>query len=101
MSRHPGCFIRAEIFQGAACRSAKPARGCVSCSEPLRLAQGPGFSLSPEMVIRLEKAFSLPLEMLMRMQCEHDIAQALRRRAEIDVARYVPKADNPQQTSLL
>jgi addiction module HigA family antidote len=48
-------------------------------------------SLSPEMAIRIEKAFGLSMETLMRMQNSFDIAQARKREGEIDVARYVPK----------
>jgi addiction module HigA family antidote len=47
-------------------------------------------SLSPEMAIRMEKAFGISMETLMRMQNSYDIAQAHKREADIVVARYVP-----------
>lgn len=50
-------------------------------------------SLSPEMAIRLEKAFGLfSAEMLMRMQANYDIAQALSDADRIEVERYRPVA---------
>ena len=49
-------------------------------------------SLSPEMAIRIEKAFGLKLETLMRMQNAYDIAQARRRAPSIKVKRYRGKA---------
>jgi plasmid maintenance system antidote protein VapI len=44
------------------------------------------------MAIRIEKAFGLSMETLMRMQNSFDIAQARKREGEINVAPYVPKA---------
>ena len=43
--------------------------------------------LSPELAIRLEKAFGANMEALMRMQNDFDIVRA--REDEIEVARYV------------
>ena len=44
--------------------------------------------LSPDMAIRIEKAFGVSMETLMRMQNSYDIAQARKREAEIKVERY-------------
>ena len=41
-----------------------------------------------EMAIRIEKAFGVSMETLMRMQNSYDIAQARKREAEIKVERY-------------
>ncbi len=43
------------------------------------------------MAIRIEKAFGVSMETLMRMQNSFDVAEARKRRSEIAVARYVPK----------
>jgi addiction module HigA family antidote len=48
-------------------------------------------SLSPEMAIRLDKAFGADMETLMRMQSSYDIAQARQRQDDIRVARFQPK----------
>jgi addiction module HigA family antidote len=44
--------------------------------------------LSPEMALRIEKAFGVSMDTLMRMQNSFDIAQARTREAEIKVARF-------------
>ena len=46
-------------------------------------------SLSPEMAIRIEKAFGISIETLMRMQNSFDIAQARARAGDIMVERFV------------
>ena len=47
-------------------------------------------SLSPDMAIRIDKAFGVSMETLLRMQNSYDIAQAKTREGEIRVAPYVP-----------
>ena len=50
-------------------------------------------ALSAEMALRIEKAFGVDMEMLLRMQAWHD-ANAMRRRAgEIDVKRFQPAGE--------
>jgi addiction module HigA family antidote len=49
-------------------------------------------SLSQDMAIRMEKAFGLSMETLMRMQNSYNIAQARPRKDQIDVATCVSKA---------
>ena len=44
------------------------------------------------MAIRIEKAFGLKMDHLLRMQCAFDIAQAKRRADAIEVAPYRPAA---------
>lgn len=58
-------------------------------------------SLSPEMAIRLEKAFGASMEELVQMQCRYDIAQARKRAGEIKVCRYEPTAQPATQGALL
>lgn len=58
-------------------------------------------ALSPDMALRIEKAFGVSMDTLMRMQNAYDIAQARSREGKINVSRYVPKAkDTPPQPSL-
>ena len=47
-------------------------------------------SLSPEMALRVEKAFGLGMDMLLRMQAWHDASRMRSRADEIEVARYRP-----------
>jgi addiction module HigA family antidote len=46
-------------------------------------------SLSPEMAIRIEKAFGPKMDNLLRMQTAYDIAQARDDAGKIQVRRYV------------
>ena len=47
-------------------------------------------ALSPEMALRIEKAFGISMDMLLRMQAWHDSYTTRQRAAEIDVKRYTP-----------
>jgi antitoxin HigA-1 len=48
-------------------------------------------ALSGSMALRLEKAFGVDMETLMRMQSSYDIAQTRRHENRILVSRFVPK----------
>ena len=52
-------------------------------------------SLSPEMALRVEKAFGVSMDTLMRMQNSFDIAQTRKREGEIKVARFAVQAGTP------
>jgi addiction module HigA family antidote len=52
-------------------------------------------ALSPDMALRVEKAFGVSMDTLMRMQNSCDIADARRREAEIEVAPYRPARAEP------
>ena len=58
-------------------------------------------SLSPDMALRIEKAFGVKMDTLMRMQNAYDIAQARSREGEIIVSRYLPKLKATRRPSLL
>ena len=42
------------------------------------------------MALRIEKAFGVRMDTLMRMQASYDIARARRREDDVRVERYVP-----------
>ena len=48
--------------------------------------------ISPEMAIRLDKAFGGGAEIWLRMQASYDLAQAMKHVDEIKVTRVVPDA---------
>jgi plasmid maintenance system antidote protein VapI len=50
----------------------------------------------PEMALRIEKAFGVSMDTLMRMQNSYDIAQARRRAGEIKVARVYRQTRRPE-----
>ena len=51
--------------------------------------------LSPELALRIEKAFGVSMDTLMRMQNSYDIAQTRKRKGEIKVAPFKGKPADP------
>ena len=85
---HPGTFIRIEALEESGLSVAAAARILGVRRATLSDLVNGNASLSPEMALRVEKAFGLSMDLLLRMQAWHD---ATRMRAdEIDVRRYLP-----------
>jgi len=88
---HPGGFVHTEIIAPLAL-SVTEAAGVLGITRAaLSAFLNERSSLSPEMALRLEKAFGVSMETLMRMQTSYDIARARQREGEIAVARYAGK----------
>jgi antitoxin HigA-1 len=85
---HPGDFIRTEIISGHGL-TVTEAASVLGVSRPtlstLLNAKG---ALSGDMALRLEKAFGVKMDTLMRMQNAYDIARTRRRERTIRVRRY-------------
>ncbi|HEY1850486.1 MAG TPA: HigA family addiction module antitoxin [Candidatus Binataceae bacterium] len=90
---HPGDSIRTEIV-GPAGLSVTAAAAALRVSRPTlsSLLNGRA-SLSGEMALRIEKAFGVKMDTLMRMQSAYDIAQKRKREKEIHVRRFKRSAD--------
>jgi len=89
---HAGGFVRAEIIEPAEL-SVTAAAAVLGVTRPaLSAFLNERWSLSPEMALRIEKAFGVSMDTLMRMQNSYDIAQARKREDEIKVVRYQPAA---------
>ena len=85
---HPGAFIRDEILEELNLSITDAAEALGVRRATLSDIVNGGAALSPEMALRIEKAFGVDMEMLLRLQAWHD-ANAMRRRAgEIKVRRY-------------
>ena len=89
---HPGGFVKTEIVEPLGLSVTKAAQALGITRAAMSAFLNERAALSPEMAIRIEKAFGVSMETLMRMQNSFDIAQAHKRESEITVARYVPKA---------
>jgi addiction module HigA family antidote len=84
---HPGDFIRTEIIAPARL-SVTHAAAALQVSRPALSSLLNGRSnLSGEMALRMEKAFGVKMDTLMRMQAAYDIAQTRQREKEIHVRR--------------
>ena len=89
---HPGDFIRTEIIEPAGL-SVTAAAAVLQVSRPaLSSLLNSKADLSGEMALRIEKAFGVKMETLMRMQSAFDIAKIRSREKEIRVRRFRPRA---------
>ena len=85
---HPGDFIRTEILDPLDLTVTAAAR-VLGVSRPAlsNLLNGQA-DLSGDMALRIEKAFGVNMETLMRMQASYDIALTRQRAKSITVLRY-------------
>lgn len=99
---HPGGFVRTEVIEPLGLSVTDAARVLGITRAALSTFLNERASLSPDMAIRIEKAFGVSMETLMRMQSSFDIVRAHSREGEIKVERYVPKPQKkPEQPSLI
>jgi addiction module HigA family antidote len=85
---HPGGFVKSEIIEPLRL-SVTAAAGVLGVTRPaLSALLNERANLSPEMALRIEKAFGVSMDTLMRMQNSYDIAETRKRAAEIEVAPY-------------
>jgi addiction module HigA family antidote len=85
---HPGGFVKTEIIEPLALSVTEAARVLGVTRPALSTFLNEHSSLSPEMALRIEKAFGVSMDTLMRMQSSYDIARARSREGEIEVARF-------------
>ena len=86
---HPGSFIREEVVEALDLPVAKAAAVLGVRRATLSDFLNGKAGLSPEMALRLEKAFGVNMETLLRMQAWHDTVR-MRDRNDVDVKRYSP-----------
>ena len=87
---HPGDFIRTEVIEELGLTITKAAEILGVRRATLSDLLNGSASLSPEMALRIEKAFGIGMDMLLRMQAWHDASQMRARASEIAVQRYEP-----------
>ena len=89
---HPGGFIREEILDELGLAVARAAEILGVRRATLSDLVHEKAALSPEMALRVEKAFGVNMDTLLRMQAWHDGYIMRQRWAEIDVQRFCPPA---------
>jgi addiction module HigA family antidote len=96
---HPGGFIKHEIIVplGLSVTAAAEVLGVTRATFSTLLNERA--HLSPEMALRIEKAFGVSMDTLMRMQNSYDIAQTRKREGEIQVAPFKGSPIEPQATA--
>ncbi len=87
---HPGRIVRQECLEPLGLTVTKAARTLGVTRQALNNLVDGHSGVSPEVAIRLAKAFGGSPEVWLRMQMNHDLAQVRKREAEIDVTRYEP-----------
>jgi len=92
---HPGAFIRDEILDELGLSVNLAAAILDVRRATLSDLVNGNAALSPEMALRVEKAFGVDMEMLLRMQAWADAVAMRSRSAEIHVERYRPPAESP------
>lgn len=87
---HPGEFIRAEVIEELGLTVTRAAEILGVRRATLSDLLNGSASLSPEMALRVEKAFGVSMDLLLRMQAWYDSSQMRARESEISVQRYQP-----------
>ena len=85
---HPGDFIRTEIVEELGLTVTKTAEILGVRRATLSTLLNGKAALSPEMALRMEKAFGLDMDIMLRMQAWHDCARMRARSHEIVVEPY-------------
>jgi addiction module HigA family antidote len=87
---HPGDLIKTEIVEALGLNVSKAAELLKVRRATLSdLLRGKA-ALTPEMALRIEKAFGPDMNHLLRMQLAYDVAKTRERARNISVKRYVP-----------
>ena len=97
---HPGGFVKTEIIEPLGLSVTDAAQALGVTRPALSALLNERASLSSEMALRIEKAFGVSMDTLMRMQNSFEIAQARKREGEIKVSPFHPKPGNPPHTPI-
>ena len=92
---HPGQFIRMEIIEPLGLSITEVAQILGVTRPTLSALLNQRSALSPEMALRIEKAFGVKMDTLVRMQTAFEIAETRKKENRIKVARFIPR--EPQQ----
>jgi addiction module HigA family antidote len=87
---HPGGFVRTEILDELGLSISRTAEILGVRRATLSDFLNEKAALSPEMALRIEKAFAVSMDTLLPMQAWYDSHAMRQREAEIEVRRYKP-----------
>ena len=85
---HPGGFVKSEIIEALDLTVTGAARTLGVTRPALSALLNERARLSPEMALRIEKAFGVSMDTLMRMQTSYDIARVRRREHNIKLVPF-------------
>jgi len=90
---HPGQSVRYDCLQPLGLTVTEGAEILGVKRQALNNLVNGKTGISPEMAIRLDKAFGGGSETWLRLQAAYDLAQAEKNARNIKVKRYVPRSD--------
>jgi len=98
---HPGAIVREECLVPLNLNVTEGAKVLGVTRQALNNLVNEKAGISPEMAIRLEKAFGSNADFWMRLQSAFDLAQARNKSDEITVERYQPPEPQAEQPRLV
>ena len=87
---HPGDLIKTEVIEALGLNVSKAAEILKVRRATLSDLLHGKAALTPEMALRIEKAFGPDMDHLLRMQIAYDVAKAREHVRGISIKRYVP-----------
>lgn len=96
---HPGRFVWSEIIQPLGLSVTEAAQALGVTRSALSKLLNCRASLSPEMALRIEKAFGTAMDTLMRMQSSYDIAKARKKEKKIHVLPFHKERSLPMKSA--
>ena len=96
---HPGDFVRSEIIDRLGISITDAAQALGVTRPALSKLLNARAHLSPEMALRIEKAFGLSMDVLMKLQNAFDIAEARQKEKQIKVVPFIRKTPLHQTRS--
>jgi addiction module HigA family antidote len=87
---HPGRIVRQECIEALDLSVTEAAKVLGVTRQALNNLVNEKAAISPEMAIRLEKAFGSTADTWLRMQAAYGLAQARKKENDIQVQRFVP-----------
>lgn len=94
---HPGTLVRLECLEKYGLTVTDAARILGVDRQTLSNLLNGRSGVSPEMSIRLEKAFGTPAREWLTRQLDHDLAAVMRRAGEIKVKAFIPTTKHPAE----
>jgi antitoxin HigA-1 len=91
---HPGRLLLEEILRPLGLSLTSGAKVLGVSRQALKNLANERVGISPEMAVRLAKAFGTSAQTWLRMQSNYDLAKALRCQSKIRVRRYRAEAAN-------
>jgi len=88
---HPGLSVRLDCLEALGLSVTAGAKVLGVTRQALNNLVNERAGISPEMAIRLDKAFGGTAEAWLALQVAYDLAQARKKPLAIDVRRYSPK----------